>query len=50
MKKRIFLMLVFLGIAFTLSACKNRYHNQTYEMSDSYGEIFEGQYVPQDVH
>ena len=35
--------------ALALSACCNKYEIPTYTHTDSYHDIFEGRYVPQDV-
>lgn len=50
MKKSFQIALVFCALA-ALNACvKNVYSIKTYEVSDSYGEIFEGRRVPLDTH
>ena len=46
--KKMFL-LVILGIISSISACSNLYEIETYETTNSYGSVFEGKYVPQDV-
>lgn len=32
-----------------LSACQNAYHSETYDVSDTYGDIFEGRKQPYDM-
>ena len=32
-----------------LSACQNSYYSETYDVSDTYGEIFEGRLQPYDM-
>lgn len=49
MKKQTVVLLVLSFLALGLSACRNSYHSPTYEHTDTYGEAFEGKYVPQDV-
>ena len=49
MKAKAFFYLILGVLVLALSACENRYDNQTFYRSDSYGSIFEGKRVPQDV-
>ena len=44
MKTKILILFVL-----ALSACANGYELKTYIQSDSYGSVFEGQSVPQDI-
>lgn len=37
------------ALALCLSACQNAYHSTTYDISDTYGEIFEGRLQPYDM-
>lgn len=50
MKKVFQTVLIFCALT-ALTACVNNIYNaKTYEISDSYGEIFEGRRVPLDTH
>lgn len=44
--KRLILLSAFI---LCLGACQNAYHSETYEVSDTYGEIFEGRLQPYDM-
>ncbi len=49
MKKVVFL-LISAGVLLMTTGCRNQYDIPTYRTTDSYGSVFEGNYVPQDVH
>ena len=46
MKIRFLLLAVAL---FCLAACRNGYHSSTYDVSDTYGDVFEGRLQPYDM-
>lgn len=47
MKKKLFLIIA--GTLLATAACRNLYGIPTYQTTDSYGSVFKGNYVPQDV-
>ena len=49
MKKKVFFLLIIAHVLLTTAACRNQYDIPTYRTTDSYGSIFEGNYVPQYV-
>ncbi len=49
MLKKLLAFFVIAMIAAFCGACRNRYYSPTYKSSDSYKDVFEGQYVPSDV-
>ena len=49
MKKKLFFLLMILGLFLGTTACRNLYDIPTYRTTDSYGSVFEGNYVPKDV-
>lgn len=50
MKKKVFFLLIIVSFFSMISACRNPYEVATYQKTDSYGSVFEGNYVPQDSH
>lgn len=48
--KKVFFILISAGILLMTAACRNQYDIPTFRTTDSYGSVFEGNYVPQDVH
>lgn len=46
--KKLFI-LISASVLLMTAACRNLYDVPTYRTTDSYGSVFEGNYVPQDV-
>ncbi|MBR1778356.1 MAG: hypothetical protein IJ752_07225 [Alphaproteobacteria bacterium] len=49
MKAKVLFGFVLTLLVLGLSACRNQYEVPIYVYTDSYGSVFEGQRVPQDV-
>lgn len=49
MKLKLLFHLFLVIFVLALSSCENKYENQTFYHTDSYGSVFEGKRVPQDV-
>ncbi len=49
MKKNILRLFLFVFLMLSLNACGYRYSSNTHEKTDSYGSVFQGKRVPQDV-